>query len=323
MTLTIEEQFALYAKILEPVLREPLELGRKYCSPIPRGDHYETSASFNVYEYKDLLLWKDWGHMNASGNRPHHLVMDIYGVDEKEAKLRLSKMDLPGVAKVHRKSRNTLEMYDRPGLNKKELEWWKTGHVTKKTLEKFNTYGTDRLVIHGEKHGKSYSAEVFNAKTGLVSFSYRGGVDLEEFQWYQPEQHNPYGKKDFLRNGNFIYGWDQLPYKVEVLTVLSGMKDGLAFHEASGEYFLAMSGEGGWRQLKALLPQLKRRCGQIRTLMDPDFPGVAATGKFIEKLDIHPLPFKYVDKKRDVFQLSRDFGKEWLSWRLDEAFNRL
>lgn len=314
---TIEEQFAVYQTILEPILREKLELGRKYCSPIPRGDHYETSASFNVYEYNGMLWYKDFGHTAQSGHMVHHLLMDLYNISEKEAKERLAKMDLPGAVQVYRKSRSVLEMFDRPELNREELAWWAEYNVSPKTLKKYKVYGVDKLLVHGEKGTK----EIFNKENGILSFSYRGGKDLEEWQWYQPDQDG--AKKNFFRNGNFIYGWDQLPFKGGDLTTLSGMKDLMPFYEACGEAAMAGSGEGAWRQIKALMPQLKRRFKRFWSLMDPDFPGIQATGKFIEELDINPLPFKYLDQKRDIAQLSRDKGLEWLSYRLYNSFNQI
>lgn len=35
----LEEDFALFYKILEPYFREQLVLDRSYISPIPRGNH--------------------------------------------------------------------------------------------------------------------------------------------------------------------------------------------------------------------------------------------------------------------------------------------
>ncbi|HEY3525275.1 MAG TPA: hypothetical protein VGK47_03690, partial [Nitrososphaeraceae archaeon] len=263
----IEEDYAIYSAILEPIFREKLELGRKYISPILRGNRYETSGSFSVYEYKDRLYWKDYGHTSQKGHRPVHLIMDIHGLTKEEAEEKLLTLDLPTGVKIFRQSRSTLYMWDRPELNNSELAWWDLYNVPEEVLTEYRVYGTDRL--EGEYEGKRRT--IFDKDWGAVSFTYRGGKDMAEFQWYQPEQ--PRAKKNFKRQGNFIYGYDQLPYKAKFLCIVSGMKDGLVFYTATGQRFIAGSGEGAWRQVGKILPELKQRFENIATLFDPDFPG--------------------------------------------------
>lgn len=45
--MTVETDYAVYSAILEPIFREKLELGRKYCSPILRGNRYETQKKID------------------------------------------------------------------------------------------------------------------------------------------------------------------------------------------------------------------------------------------------------------------------------------
>lgn len=311
--MSIEQDYTVFNAILSPLLREQLEIGKKYCSPILRGNRYETSPSFSVFEFKDRLLFKDWGHTAQRGHRPVHLIMDIYGLTKEEAEQKLLTLDLPTGIKIFRQSRSNLFIEDRPKLNAPELSWWASYNVPEHVLREYNVYGTDRL--EAEYEGKR--KVIFDKGWNRISFNYRGGTNLEEFQWYQPDQPN--AKKNFKRKGNFIYGWDQLPYKGEFLCILSGMKDGLCFYTASGQRFIAPSGEGAWRQVGKLLPELKQRFKNIVTLMDPDFPGVQATRTFQTELGINPLKFRYIDDKMDIAQLSQVFGLDWLSERIEEG----
>lgn len=307
--MTVETDYAVYSAILEPIFREKLELGRKYTSPILRGDRYETSGSFCVYEYRDRLYHKDFGHTSQKGHRPVHLLMDIYNLSQPEAEQKLLTLDLPTGIKIFRQSRSNLYIEDRPKLNAPELAWWASYNVPKEVLYEYRVYGVDSL--ESEYNGKK--RYVFHKDWNRVSFNYRGGKDLEEWQWYQPEP------KNFKRKGNFIYGWDQLPYKGENLCVLSGMKDGLCFYTASGQRFIAPSGEGAWRQVGKLLPELKQRFKNIYSLMDPDFPGVQATRTFQTELGINPLKFRYIDNEMDIAKLSQVFGIDWLHERIREG----
>lgn len=309
----VEEDYAVYSAILEPIFREKLEIGKKYCSPILRGNRYETTPSFSVFEFKDRLLHKDWGHTSQKGHKPVHLLMDIFGYSKEEAEAKLLTLDLPTGVKIFRQSRSTLYMDDRPNLNASELAWWDVYSVPEEILIEYRVYGVDRL--EGEYEGKK--RVIYDKSSGTVSFSYRGGVGLDDFQWYIPNQ--PGAKKNFKRQGNFVYGLDQLPYKAKFLCIVSGMKDGLCFYTASGQRFIAGSGEGAWRQVGKLLPELKQRFQHICTLMDPDYPGQQATRIFKEELGLNPLKFRYIDDSTDIADLSKNFGLDWLHERIQEG----
>lgn len=311
--MSIENDYKQFKFILEPVLREELILDKKYCSPIPRNGHYETTASFKVFEgygeCSGVLFWRDWGLTDQKGARPVDLIMRLHNVDKEKAEEMLDSMDLPEVAEYKRQKKYKLSIVDRPQLTKDELAWWSRIHVGSDLLDEYNVWGVDRLYA-----GKSL---LYTKDRNLVAFSYRGGEELKDWQFYQPEP------KTFWRFGDFIYGWDQLPYTMDDLIICSGMKDGLCTIEASDTPFIAGSGEGAWRQVKKLLPTLKRRAKRIWTLMDPDNPGIMATRVFKEELGLLPLPFKYVDTKMDIAKLSEVMGIAWLRNRFHEAFNRI
>lgn len=314
--MSIESDYAQFSAILDPIFREKLVVGKKYISPIPRRNGvYEKTPSFRVYEgrgeYKGYLYFRDWGLTNQQGSRPLNLIMAIHKVDAEEAEQMLNDLDLPEVAEIRQRKRTRLYMIDRPKLTKKELDWWREYNVSEPTLKKYNVNGVISLY---SATGPILERGIIKTKAGTfdnrIAFSYRGGKDLTEWQFYCPDP------KTFFREGNFIYGWDQLPYTMDRLILVSGMKDGLALHEATGLPFLAGSGEGAYLQFEKLMPELKRRATEIRTLMDPDGPGRDATEAFREHLSIQPLDFQYVDEKQDVAALSKRFGKGWLERRI-------
>jgi hypothetical protein len=314
--MSIDSDYAEFSAILDPVLREQLVVGKKYISPIKRKNGmYEKTPSFRVFEgkgeYKGYLYWCDWGLTNQKGSRPLDLIMALHGVEREEAERMLNELDLPETVEIPKQRRNRLYMIDRQQLNRAELNWWRQYHVSEKTLKKYNVYGVISLY---SATGPIFERGVVKTKAGTfdgrIAFSYRGGKDLNEYQYYCPDP------KSFFREGNFIYGWDQLPYRMDKLLIVSGMKDGLVAYEATGIPFLAGSGEGAYLQFEKLLPVLSKRAKQIWTLMDPDPPGQDATEAFRTHVGIDPLPFRYVDKKQDVADLSKRFGLDWVQSRI-------
>lgn len=317
--MSIESDYAEFSAILEPIFKEKLVLGKKYISPVPRRNGvYEKTPSFKVFEgrgdYKGYLYWRDWGLTNQQGSRPLNLVMAVHGVDIEEAERMLDELDLPETVEIKQRKKNRMYMIDRQKLTKAELNWWREYHVSEKTLKKYNVYGVISLY---SATGPILERGVIKTRAGTfdsrIAFSYRGGKDLNEWQFYCPDP------KTFFREGNFIYGWDQLPYTMDKLVLVSGMKDGLCLHEATGLPFLAGSGEGAYLQFEKILPTLKRRAKKIYTLMDPDGPGLDATEAFREHLGIEPLDFKYIDEKQDIADLSKRFGLAWLERRIIQS----
>ncbi len=316
--MALEDDFAIFSKILEPVLREPLVLDRKYISPIPRANgEYERSPSFKVFEgngkYADMLWFRDWGMTDQQGNRPVHLIMYLHNVDKETAEGMLDSLDLPEIPEIRRQRKNKLRIEDRPEYTKQELAWWASYNVSKDTLEHFNVRGVDRL----------YAGQNLLYETGIgkPAFSYRGGDELELWEFYQPKTYAQ--KKDFWRSGHFVMGMAQLPYVMDDLILGAGGKDNMCTHEASDIPTLALGSEGAWKVVEKILPTLKRRAKRIWTLMNPDAPGVVATRKFMQELAIPPYPFKFLDTKRDIADLSRTMGMKWLTRRFEEAKNRI
>lgn len=308
----IEQEFATYKLILEPVLREELLVGKKYCSPIPRANnHYESLPSFSVFEggegYTGYLFWKDWGITEKIGARPVDLLMRLHNVDKERAKEMLETLEMPEVVEYKRQKKYKLQIEDRPKLNEKEIDWWGRYGVTQDTLEFFDVWGVDRCLA-----GESV---LYSKENNGVAYSYRGGPDLEFAQFYSPDP------KKFWRIGMFIFGWNQLPYIGDDLIILSGGKDCMACYEGTGIPVLSGSGEGCWKQFQPHMPVLRRRFKRIWSLHDPDHPGIMATRTFKEQLDVPPAGFIYPDL-RDIADLCRDEGVEIIGQEILKAISR-
>lgn len=327
--MNLEEDYNIYNRLLQPLLGERLEIGRKYCSPIPRvkpggGLHFETSGSFSVFESDKyfyeleegeekpagMLLWRDWGLSGQKGYRPYALVQHIYPDKTHEEIVAMLEEGLgEDTTEVRRQRRYRLNAVAGP-LRHRHLAWWAQYGVTQKTLEAYEVHGTVEL-WSDRKHGRW----VIDDGSG-VSFLYLGGSLKDEWQYYRPDP------KTFWRKGTFIYGWEQLPYMGETLIIASGMKDGLVVHEATGLPFLAPSGESSWRVFKELTPKLRRRFRFIYTLLDPDGPGIEASAVWERENGVKPLPFRYVDHKRDIAALAKDYGLSFVEGRIEEAITK-
>lgn len=318
--MSVEADYTKFSAILEPLIGENLVLDKKYLSPIPRrGGKYEKTPSFKVFEgkgeYKDYLYFKDWGLTDQNGSRPVDLVMAIHNVDRESAIEMLDALDLPEIEGIKRSQKAVLTIWDGTKFSAKELAWWAQYHVSEPTLQKYHV-----RAVHTLRYGHNHILQngIIKTRQGTfadkIAFSYRGGEDLQDWQFYCPDP------KTFFRRGNFIYGWDQLPYLSDILIIVSGMKDGLVLHEATGLPFLAGSGEGCYKQFEKLLPTLKRRAKKIHTLLDPDPPGRMGTDAF-SSIGIEPLNFKYIDNKKDIAKLSQKFGIEWLGKRIFSSLN--
>lgn len=316
----IDDDYKKFNKILQPLIGEQLIIGKKYCSPIPRDKggkiHYETSPSFSVYEFKNMLLFKDWG-MSTAGHKPEHLVMALHSVDIDTAKAMLDE-ELPEL-KIKRQERYNLEIQEHP-LTQEEIKWWSQFNVTERTLRKHNCYGVESLYCE-RRWGKDY---LYRYDPLFPCFSYRSG---DNWQYYQPEIGTR--PKKFWRVGTFIGGWDQLPYTGDTVVIVSGAKDGFVFHEATGIPILWGSGEGAYRQFQPKVKELKRRFKNVFTLFDPDPAGQTATEIFSANrvpkghpLLIPPIGFKYLDLERDIADLSREYGLDFIKNRIINRIER-
>lgn len=315
---TIEEEYLLYDALLRPYFKEPLEVGRMYSSPLP--DHSDSTPSFQVYpgenlagndtgvDFSKALFWKDWGYGKHLGHRPIHLVMHLNpGMTYHEARKVLKGVRVEGVSVgaqsmlLAEKKKYTHESSFE--YTQAELDFWeKRFHVRREILRKYDVMGT--RIIHREEK------LIYNYAQHSPCFTYLGPNGA--FQIYRPKSKN-FPKWIRRSSGHsFVLGYNQLSYKGDILLIMSGMKDGLCMHVATGWDFLAASGENDYRSYLPLMPELRERFAYIGVCHDPDKPGREASLLLQENLGIPEFKFPYVNGVWDVADHMEYFGPKIL-----------
>ncbi len=302
----LEGEYGLYNAILQPYLGEPLEIGRLYNSPLP--DHRDSSASFQVYkgfnsedketdfDFTQMLFWKDWGYGKHLGHRPAHLLQHLNpGMTLGEAikKLKSATFETKGV-QIRVATKKLLNHISSFAYTERELEYWNKYHIDPYTLIKYNVMGTRFITKEGE--------QVYDSTKGPTTFTYVGPED--KFQLYRP-------KPKWIRRSvgsTFLLGYEQLPYRGRILLILSGMKDGLCCHKATGWPFVSGSGENDYHTFQPFMEELRERFDYIGVCQDPDKAGVDANILLAEKLGIPIFDFPYPNDEWDIAELMENYG---------------
>lgn len=327
--MSFQDEYAVYNAILEPFLGEELEIGKMYNSPLP--DHEDSSASFQVYpgvnkdgyvpdpdnkdavDFTKMLFWKDWGYGKHKGHRPVHLLMHLNpGLSMKDAgkMLRAANFNTGNVV-VKMAVKKPITHLSSFAYTKQEINYWqKKYHIDVDLLKRYNVMGT-RVVWIDE-------VEVYNSRSGPATFTYKGPDG--KFQLYRP-------KPKWIRRsvgGAFLLGYEQLPYKGRTLLIVSGMKDGLCMHKATGWPFLAASGENDYHSFQPYMKELRERFNYIGVCQDPDPPGRGANVLLAKELGVPIFNFPYPDDKMDIADLMEKYGPDKLrnAFYLNKPFNQ-
>lgn len=315
-----EEEYNLYNAILHPYLGEDLEVGKLYYSPLP--DHEDSTQSFQVFpgvnkdpnfvedpndknqlNFAKMLFWKDWGYGKHLGHRPIHLVQHLNAKPDgtitmtpAEAKRKIRDSNFANVgAAVRMAVKKPITHLSSFAYTQKEVNYWKLKYgIGTDLLKKFNVMGTRVIYIDGE--------QVYESQSGPATFTYIGPDG--KFQIYRP-------KPKWIRRsvgGAFLLGYEQLPYKGKILLIVSGMKDGICMHKATGWPFLAASGENDYHSFQPYMKELRQRFDYIGVCQDPDPPGRDANILLAKELGIPIFDFPYPDDEMDIADLMEKFG---------------
>lgn len=309
----LEAEYALYNAILHPYLGEDLEIGKMYYSPLP--DHEDSTQSFQVYagvnkpgndtevDFTQMLFWKDWGYGKHLGHRPIHLVQHLSAKPDgtmtltpSQAKRKIQESNFEAIGVTVRMAvKKPITHISSFAYTQKELNYWKNKYgVGQELLLKFKVMGTRVIYIDGEN--------VYESKTGPATFTYIGPDG--KFQLYRP-------KPKWIRRsvgGSFLLGYEQLPYKGKILLIVSGMKDGICMHKATGWPFLAASGENDYHSFQPYMKELKQRFEYIGVCQDPDPPGRDANILLAKELGIPVFDFPYPNDEMDIADLIEFYG---------------
>lgn len=193
-----------------------------------------------------------------------------------------------------RKKKREFKLYD--------LSYWNQFGITHETLLKYKVepishifYG-DRIVL-AEKLAYSFEEN----KDGLVTYKI-----------YQPNSE----KYKWINNHNesVWQGWEQLPYKGELLIITKSLKDVMAIKDVCGLNAVSLQAEGVLPK-KQVIEELKRRFEVLYILYDNDFDKETNWGRdFGRRLsmehDICQIEIDSSYKSKDFSDLVAIHGKE-------------
>jgi hypothetical protein len=295
----LEQEYSIYNSILKPFIGEDLIVGKKYRSPC-KGRR-DSTASFSVKEIKGRLRWKDYGYSEATGDKIENLIIAVSEtpIDFWQARDIIEQGNFPPIPFKSKKESEWRIKYG--ALDYSELSWWLDYNISPSTLKRFKTFGL-RYMWRDKKLMYNYEKEP-------MAFVYLGETK-EDWQGYFPRPLHTRPK--FHKNGNWLFGWAQLPLTGKIVRFMSGGKDGMCAYEAAGIHPLAGNGETDFVAFKRVLPELKLRFRTLDILMDPDKPGRASERRLAEELKLPVFPFKYINTKDDMADISKKIGIKYL-----------
>lgn len=193
----------------------------------------------------------------------------------------------------------------------KELEWWNSFGISKKTLKKYHVFSLQHVFLNGELK--------FTSSEKCPIYGYYFGKDKnggEKFKIYFPLRK----EFRFLNNINkkTLQGYKQLPKTGELLVITKSMKDVMALYEF-GISSCAPNSETLFINDKQL-EEFKQRFKHILIMYDQDRPGLHnmwLIRKQHPELNFYYLPFYLAKDFTDSIRLvgvdnMREYVNEFL-----------
>lgn len=261
---------------MQTYLKIPVKKGLQI-SPL-RNDKRPTASFYR--NRKGELIFHDFGigfHNNFIGvvmylhNCSYYKALNIiasdFGLIEKcekpNIKIKISD------EKLDKKEDTSIKVVIKE-FSKKELDWWNSFGISKKTLEKFKVFSCEHVFLNDNYFDSSSDKNMI--------FGYYGGVknDVELWRIYFPQKK----VYRFISNwpSKIIQGVKQLPKKLDSLVLTKSLKDVMALYEL-GIPAIAPCSENiiiSSSQMFRLVLKYKH----IYLLWDNDLPGVKAANKY-------------------------------------------
>ena len=308
-TLKITKEF-IFSKISqEQVFEHYLGIqvtNKLFCSPsILRKDNNPTCTFYK--NAKGILKLKDFASDNldciavvmkiftCTYYTALRIICNDFGLIKTNVEKNPPKIEYSGkILKETEKSR--IEVVTKE-FSQKELDWWKSFGVSKKSLDKFNIFSIKSIFLNGNYFNSSSES--------CPIYGYYGGADndgVNLWRLYMPTKRN----YRFISNwsSNMIQGAKQLPKSGEFLIITKSLKDVVSLYEygiiaiapCSETLFLS---ENQYSRLKA-------RYKEIFLLYDKDLPGVKASQKIRKNFpDINVL---LMPKTKDFTDYVKKYG---------------
>lgn len=249
------------------------------CPPVIRNDRTPTCAFYK--NVKGTLMFKDFagesfdfiGCVMYLFQCSYYIALKIIANDFNIIEYKGREINKPKIEYSDNVLKETTQaniQVEIQEFTKKELMWWESFAISKKTLEKFKVFSIKHIFLNGNYHSSS-------SDTSPI-YGYYGGKNsdgVELWRLYMPNKI----KYRFLSNwkATKIQGVNRLPKESDHLVITKSMKDVMALYEC-GITAIAPNSENLFLTEKQY-SKVKSRYKNIFLLYDLDLPGVRAANK--------------------------------------------
>ncbi len=257
----------------------------------PLIDYEQDTPSFNLYcDLKDGHSWKFKDHATGDFGDCFELVMRLFNLSFPDAiskihqdlcvgNLMPSNQPPKEFVKIQKDAISMEFEVKEKQFSIKELEFWNSYGVDSETLAKYRVISIEQYSSYSKKDNP-YS--IHSTDTEPI-FGYS---NLSWVKIYKPFSEKKY-KFQFLgsKEPDFIFGWNQLPEKGDVVFLAGGEKDVLTL-SAHGLCAITLNSESAHLSQKTL-SDLQARFSKVIILYDNDKTGLAQSEKLSQ---LHTLP---------------------------------
>jgi len=284
--------YDIYNYYLNPFLNgKELKVGQLMISPLRDDDKH---PSFHVYkDSKGSLHHKDFGRNELEGNCFDFVVQlfkikytEVYKKIEYDLKLNSkssnnnpnnNKVNSIKPIRINVIQNNWFQLNERKNFNQKEIDYFQQFGIDVKILNLFNV-----VPIDGYRRMKD-NKKVHSLRTlNRIMIAYKGS---EFAKIYSPQP------KFFFYLGNipteYVFGWEQLPEKGEMVFLTGGEKDVLTLHSL-GFNAICLNSETAMPS-DDLIKKLKDRFQYVFVMYDIDETGKKESEKICNKFELIPV----------------------------------
>lgn len=274
--------------IFERYLNLSINQGISYVNPL-RTDK-EAGCRFYVQKNTGRLKFNDFSRgktydcfdivqqrFGLSFAEARDKIAKDFGLTKRSPKVKQDFINRASFLGADEKFPPILKVATRP-FSKKEIEYWKSYHITGKQLKKFNVFAISKATFHRG----AYSKIIYIHKDRECAFAY-----FIEGEWklYFPERRSD---RFYQMSQLAVQGYEQLPKTGKSVVITKSYKDVIGF-DIYGIPAVAPQSEN-IKLKNILIDDLKRRFDNTYILYDNDWAGMRAMVKrIIEYPELIPL----------------------------------
>ena len=268
-----------------------------FLSPLRTDNHITCS----IYKSKSGILYIHdfatnehidcWNLVMRLYNCNYYEALKIIAQDFNLISSDIIKTQVPKIVESLKETKSAKIQVQIKDFTNKELEWWESFGISKKTLKKYHVFSLQHVFLNGELK--------FTSSEQCPIYGYYFGKDKnheEKWKIYFPTRT----EFRFLNNTSkkLLQGYKQLPKEGDLLVISKSMKDIMAMYEFNISA-IAPNSETLFINDKQL-EEFKQRFKHILVLYDNDRPGLRNMAQIRRQ---HPeLNFFFIPRS-----LSKDF----------------